>query len=81
MDLYGLEVIGWVAMEDGRVGRVPMQNYMAAHVIAFTFMVGMCPQNCRWGRPKYQTKAEIRTRSFVWSILSILIPMFSIRLF
>ena len=46
-------------MEDGRIERVPMQNYSwRLHAIAFTFMVGMSPKNGRWGRPKYQMKAE-----------------------
>ena len=46
-------------MEDGRIERVPMQNYSRRlHAIAFTFMVGMSPKNGRWGRPKYQMKAE-----------------------
>ena len=56
---YGFEVIGRVVVEDGRVGRVPMQNYSCQlHVIAFIFVVGMWSKTGRTGRPIYQMKAE-----------------------
>ena len=56
---YGFEVIGRVAVEDGRVGRVTMQNYSCQlHAIAFTFVVGMWSKTGRMGRPIYQMKAE-----------------------
>ena len=52
-------MIGRVAVEDGRVGRVPMQNYSwQLHAMAFTFVVGMRSKNGRMGRPIYQMKAE-----------------------
>ena len=54
-------------MEDGRVGRVPMQNYSwQLHAITFTFMVGMWPQNGGWSCPKYQMKAENEIFSLVY---------------
>ena len=59
MDSYDLKVIGRVAVEDGRVGGLPVENYSwRLDAIAFTFMVGLWPRNGSWGRPKYQMKAE-----------------------
>ena len=59
MGSYGLEVIVRVSMEDGRVGRVPMQNYSwRLHDIACARMVGLWSKNGRMGRPIYQMKAE-----------------------
>ena len=69
MGSYGLEVIGRVAMEDGRVGRVLTQNYSwRLHAIAFTYVVGMWSQNGRMGRPIYQTKAENEIFRLVYPI-------------
>ena len=59
MGSYGLEVIGRVAMEDERVGRVPMQNCSwRLHAIACVRTGRMWSQNGRMGRPIYQMKAE-----------------------
>jgi hypothetical protein len=56
---YGLKVIGRVAMEDGRVGMVPMQNCSwRLHAIAYVRTGRMWSQNGRMSRPIYQMKAE-----------------------